>query len=133
MEKFPQSFEVYGFTIEVHAGGRRVWPPSFKRFITNSLDDGSLKVDDVMKRCNVSQSLVYKWRADLKRAGGNRISVREERLFSEVVIEDTERSEATGSVETQIVLRGREIEIVLPAEYPIDNLVTVVLSLEGRA
>ncbi len=86
MSKFPHSFEVYGFTIEVHAGGRRVWPPSFKRFITNSLDDGSLQVDDVMKRCNVSQSLVYKWRADLKRAAGSRISVREERLFSEVVI-----------------------------------------------
>ncbi len=132
MEKFPQSFEVYGFTIEVHAGGRRVWPPSFKRFITNGLDDGSLKVDDVMKRCNVSQSLVYKWRADLKRAAGNRFSVHAERLFSEVVIEGTEHSEATRSVESQIVLRGREIEIVLPAEYPISDLVTVVFSLEGR-
>ncbi len=61
----PKSFEVFGFTIEVHAGGRRVWPPSFKKFISNSLDDGSLKVDDVMKTCNVSQSLVYKWRADI--------------------------------------------------------------------
>lgn len=61
----PKSFEVFGFTIEVHAGGRRFWPPSFKKFISNSLDDGSLKVDDVMKTCNVSQSLVYKWRADI--------------------------------------------------------------------
>ena len=89
-------------------------PPSFKRFITNSLDDGSLKVDDVMKRCNVSQSLVYKWRADLKRAGRSRIAVREERLFSEVVIEDTQHSEPTAPGTSQIVLRGREIEVFLP-------------------
>ena len=86
-----------------------------------------------MKTCNVSQSLAYKWRADLKRAGGNRISVREERLFSEVVIEDAKHSEPTAPGASQIVLRGREIEVFLPAEYPIDELVTVVLSLEGRA
>ncbi|WP_373636846.1 hypothetical protein [Yoonia sp. BS5-3] len=47
MEKFPQSFEVYGFTIEVHAGGRRVWPPSFKRFVKDRLDSGELAVSDV--------------------------------------------------------------------------------------
>ncbi len=60
MGRYPQSFEVYGFTIEVHAGGRRVWPPSFKRFIKENLDRGDLSVGDVMKQCNVSQSLGYK-------------------------------------------------------------------------
>lgn len=66
MGKLPQPFEAYGFTIEVHAGGRRVWPPSFKRFVKEQLDAGALSVDDVMTKCNVSQSLVYKWRADVK-------------------------------------------------------------------
>ena len=42
-----RSFEVYGFTIEVHAGGRRVWPPSFKRFVKEGLDSGKL----ARKRC----------------------------------------------------------------------------------
>lgn len=40
MESTLQSFEVYGITIDVHAGGRRVWPPSFKRFVKNQLDVG---------------------------------------------------------------------------------------------
>ena len=65
MGKLPDSFEVYGFTIEVHAGGRRVWPPSFKRFIKDKLDSGELTVSEVMRTCNASQSLVYKWRADV--------------------------------------------------------------------
>ena len=66
MDQDTKSFQVYGFTIEVHAGGRRVWPPSFKRFVKERLDSGDLALADVMKTCNVSQSLVYKWRADVK-------------------------------------------------------------------
>lgn len=64
-----RSFEVYGFTIEIHAGGRRAWPPSFKRFINDKMDRGELSVGEVMKTCNVSQSLVYKWRGDVRRGG----------------------------------------------------------------
>lgn len=132
MGRFPQSFEVYGFTIEVHAGGRRVWPPSFKRFVREKLDNCELTVGQVMKTCNVSQSLVYKWRADVKRAGGGRTSVREERLFSEIVIEEPKDPAPTPSDGNQIVLRGKEVEITLPSTYPVDDLVAVILSLEGR-
>ena len=66
MDQHTRSFQVYGFTIEVHAGGRRVWPPSFKRFIKQKLDSGELAVGDVMKKCRVSQSLIYKWRSDVR-------------------------------------------------------------------
>jgi transposase-like protein len=90
MTTFPQSFEVYGFTIEVHSGGRRVWPPSFKRFITQQLDNDELTVGEVMKTCNVSQSLVYKWRSDIRNTRQSRTAIRQERVFSEIVIEDTE-------------------------------------------
>ena len=51
MGNFPKSFEVYGFTIEVHAGGRRVWPPSFKRFVKDGLDSGKFALSDVTKEC----------------------------------------------------------------------------------
>lgn len=124
-----KSFEVYGFTIEVHAGGRRVWPPSFKRFIKKELDSGRLKIGDVMKTCNVSQSLVYKWGADVRRASGRRTAVREERMFSEVVLEE---NEPVHTNDRQILLRGREIEISLPAAYAVSDLVTVILALEGH-
>jgi len=81
-----RSFEVYGFTIEVHAGGRRVWPPSFKRFVKEGLDSGKLALADVMKTCNVSQSLVYKWRADVKAARIRTTTVTEDAFFAEVVV-----------------------------------------------
>ena len=127
-----KSFEVYGFKIEVHAGGRRVRPPSFKRFINGKMDNGELSVREIMKTCNVSQSLVYKWRADVKRDDGGRPSDCKERMFSEIAIEAPQDLEPTPSGGNQIVLRGREVKISLPSTYPIDNLVTVILSLEGR-
>ena len=49
MAQSPKSFEVYGFTIEVHPGGRRVWPPSFKRFVREGLDSGKLTLADVKR------------------------------------------------------------------------------------
>lgn len=133
MGKFPQSFEVYGFTIEVHAGGRRVWPPSFKRFVKDKLDSGELAVGDVMKTCNVSQSLVYKWRSDVRRAGTRRTARREERLFSEVVVEEQEHPSGAASESDQIVVHFRDVDLALPAAYPVDDLVKIILAVEARA
>lgn len=132
MEKFSQCFEVYGFTIEVHAGGRRVWPPIFKQFIKRELESCELIVDDVMKACNVCQSLVYKWRSDVKRASSRQTTKHEERMFSEVVFEDVEQHVAVEADVSQITLRGRKTEILLPPSYPVDALVKVVLALEGQ-
>ncbi|KJZ17299.1 hypothetical protein TW80_17080 [Loktanella sp. S4079] len=130
-----RSFEVYGFKIEVHAGGRRVWPPSFKRFVNDKMDSGELNVGDVMKTCNVSQSLVYKWRSDVRRAGTRRTARREELVFSEVVVEEQEHSE-TAEIDAdtgQIHLRFKELNLALPTSYPVDNLVKIILAVEARA
>jgi len=43
-------------TIEVHAGGRRVWPSSLKRFIKNKIEDGELAVAEVMNTCSNSRA-----------------------------------------------------------------------------
>ena len=83
-----RSFEVYGFTIEVHAGGRRVWPPSLKRFINEKMDRGELSVGEIMKTCNVSQSLAYKWRADVKASRIRTTTVTEDTYFAEIVVDE---------------------------------------------
>lgn len=86
MGQYPHSFEAFGFTIEVHFGGRRVWPPSFKRYISSKMDSGGLMVDQIMETCKASKSLVYKWRADVKNSKIRSVGIRQERLFSEVLI-----------------------------------------------
>ena len=134
MGQFPRSFEVYGFTIEVHAGGRRVWPPSFKRFIKEKLDSGELALADVMKTCNVSQSLVYKWRADVKASRLRTTTVTEDAFFAEVVV-DEERATGDAAMvdQDQIQISGHAFNVSLPATYPVENLVKVILAIEGHA
>ena len=116
MGNIPKSFNVYGFTIEVHAGGRRVWPPSFKRFVKEGLDSGALALADVMKTCNVSQSLVYKWRADVKAARIRTTTVTEDEFFAEVVVgEERATGDAAPIQHNQIQISGRAYNVSLPA------------------
>lgn len=118
MAQFPKSFEVYGFTIEVRAGGRRVWPPSFKRFVKEGLDGGKLAVADVMKECNVSQSLVYKWRADVKASRIRTTTVTEDAFFSKVVVDEDQLTSPLADPAQNISnFRATKYAIVLP---PID-------------
>jgi len=131
MAQFPNSFMAYGFTIEVHAGGRRVWPPSFKRFVKEGLDNGKLTLADVMRECNVSQSLVYKWRADVKASRIRTTTVTEDAFFSEIVIDEARPPEPKNDPVGEIILRGRVSEVVLPSTYPVANLIKVIMSLEG--
>ena len=128
-----KSFQVYGFTIEVHAGGRRVWPPSFKRFVKQKLDNGELTVGDVMKKCRVSQSLIYKWRADVRRASSRKTEIREERMFSEVIIDESDPSSSEPELADQIILRSSTLEISLPVGYPVSDLIQVAAAIGGHA
>lgn len=133
MRKFPRSFEVYGFTIEVHAGGRRVWPPSFKRFIKEKLDNGELALADVMQTCNVSQSLVYKWRADVKTSHIQTATVTEDTFFAEVIVGEERDSGNVSAVHPDhIQINGHAFNVSLPATYPVQDLVKVILAIEGR-
>jgi len=133
MTETPNAFEVYGFTIEVHAGGRRVWPPSFKRFVKTKLDHGELTVAEVMKTCNVSQSLIYKWRADVKAARKTTKSMSEERLFSEVVVEEEKQFDDKSASQDRICFTARQGTLELPATYPVDDLVKIILAINARS
>ncbi|WP_152563375.1 hypothetical protein [Ruegeria halocynthiae] len=133
MGQFPQSFEVYGYTIEVHAGGRRVWPPSFKRFVKTKLDLGELTVGDIMKDCNVSQSLVYKWRSDVKSSRVRSVARNEERIFSEVLINEETQPNRDLETDNRILLTHRESTLSFPANYPVNDLVKIALAMDKQS
>lgn len=132
MSQSPSSLEVYGFTIEVHAGGRRVWPPSFKRFIKNKLDAGELTIAAVMKTCNVSQSLIYKWRADVKASCTTKTTVSEHRLFSEVIIAEETKTVDKSTAQDRLHLTTRAGTVDFPATYPVDDLVKIILAVNAQ-
>ncbi|MDC0657928.1 hypothetical protein N6L27_07985 [Leisingera sp. SS27] len=101
--------------------------------MNEKLDNGELILADVIKECNVSQSLVYKWRADVKASRIRKTTETEDAFFSEIAIQNDGPMETCVNSVASVTLRGREIEISLPSTYPVDDLIKVILSLEARA
>ena len=100
----------------------------------DKLDNGELALADVMKTCNVSQSLVYKWRADVKASRIRTTTVTEDTFFAEVVVtEERATGDATPIHQNQIHINGRIFKVSLPATYPVEDLVKVILAIEGHA
>ncbi len=133
MIKETRAFEVYGFRIEVHVGGRRVWPPSFKRFIKMKTDSGDLTIGEVMKTCNVSQSLVYKWRSEVNRADDQDHDQENvaERFFSEIVVNEEPSPAAVPQASDTIRILLDAVEVELPASYPVESLARLISSMGG--
>ncbi len=121
----------YGFSIEVHTGGRRVWPPSFKRFIRTKIESSELTVDEVMKECRVSKSLVYKWRTDVAQHRAVFGAHPEKPTFAEVVLDQAgEPLPEESAIKEPIRLRGDIVDLTLPAAYPVDDLAKLIRALE---
>lgn len=88
---------------------------------------------DVAEGCrsnayNVSQSLVYKWRGDVRCAQTRTTHQAEERVFSEIVIEDDDPAKASRAVEKDIQIRSGNLEVNLPASYPVHDLAHLLLA-----
>jgi len=85
-----------------------------------------------MKTCNVSQSLIYKWRADVKASRNMKKTVSEERLFSEVVIAGEAGLADGSSGQDRIHLAIGKGTLDFPAAYPVDDLVKISLAVNAQ-
>ena len=131
MSEQPSIRNHYGFSIEVHAGGRRVWPPSFKRFIRTKIESGELTTEDVTKECRVSKSLVYKWRSDVAQHRATFGTRPEKPTFAEIILDPVKEPLQDEDVREEVIrLRGDVVDLTLPATYPVDDLAKLVRALE---
>lgn len=131
MSEQPSIRNHYGFSIEVHAGGRRVWPPSFKRFIRTKIESGELTTEDVTKECRVSKSLVYKWRTDVAQHRATFGTHPEKPTFAEIILDPVKEPLQDEDVREEVIrLRGDVVDLTLPATYPVDDLAKLVRALE---
>lgn len=129
-----EQLKVYGFTISVSPAGRRIWPPRFKRYVTEKMDAGELSVQEVIRTCHVSKSLVYQWRMQARGKPVTASDWRAQAAFAQII------SEPPGELERErpqshheILLRGARAVISLPRDYPVGDLMLIVRALEATA
>lgn len=126
--------QAFGFSIPVTPAGRRVWPPRFKRFVVQKLEAGELTVRQVMEECQVSKSFVYQWRMQAKGKPVTAADWRAKANFTEVLVEDTPpQAESDEARSKGICISGTLVEITLPADYPVADLVQIIQSVEASA
>lgn len=93
-----------------------------------------MTVDQIMRTCKASKSLVYKWRADVRDSKICSVAIRQEKLFSEVLIEEKTAPYSDGDDEADdhIHLTGLGSSLSLPKTHPVEDLVKIILAFEGR-
>ncbi|MFV0293119.1 MAG: hypothetical protein ACK5II_07860 [Paracoccus sp. (in: a-proteobacteria)] len=119
-------FQPFGFTIPISSTGRRIWPSDFKKFIIEKLDAGELTVQQIEQEGQLARSLIYKWQV---KSNVDNAAERPINPFVEVRIEDAPTGGATPARSPSwadiccIHVHGVVSNLVLPADYPIENLI----------
>lgn len=130
-QKIPNVFHAFGYSIPVGKDGRRLWPTKFKRIMGQRLISGELSIDEVQKTCQVSDKTAYKWKRNGSRKPARSKLKPKNRIpaFAEVKVEATEPAAAETS--PQIVFKRAGCEVLLPINYPIDQLAELIRTLEA--
>ncbi|MBK4217965.1 hypothetical protein JJJ17_18715 [Paracoccus caeni] len=127
-------FQPFGFTIPISSTGRRIWPPGFKKFIIEKLDAGELTVQQIEQEGQIARSLIYKWQA---KRGADDAAERPINPFAQVCIEDAPIGSAApaglpSSADIRCIhVHGAVSNLVLPTDYPIENLIQLVRAMES--
>ena len=130
-QKIENIFHAFGYSIPVGKDGRRLWPTKFKRAMGQRMRSGELSIGEVQKTCQVSNKTAYSWRK-----GGSRKSSHKPKKtpesdlgFAEIKVQ---RDELVTSPEApQIVFRRAGCEVLLPFNYPIDQLAQLIRAFES--
>lgn len=127
-------FQPFGFTIPISSTGCRIWPSDFKKFTIEKLDAGELTVQQVEQEAQLARSLIYKWQA---KSGADGEAVRPINSFAQVRIEDASKgtsapARSPSSADIRCIhVHGAVSNLVLPADYPIENLIQLVRVMEA--
>lgn len=132
MSEKQSELEVFGFKVPVLPGGRRIWPPRFKQFVTEKMDSGDLIVQQVSKTCRVSKSLVYQWRMQAKAKPVTASDWRAE-AFAQVIVEEAPRNQAASGPSAGVIsISSISTRIEVPTDYPVADLIKIVQALAAQ-
>ena len=129
-KKVSKVFHAYGYSIPVRKDGRRMWPTKFKQAMTYKIRSKELSVKEIAETCNTDLITVKQWRRELsKKKPFGEINHPAEPVFAQLTMSDTDGS--TQRPTGDIKLHCKNFELMLPENYPVDNIVRILKSLDG--
>lgn len=131
-QKIQNVFHAFGYSIPIGKDGRRLWPTKFKRAMGQRMRSGELSIGDVQKTCQISDKTAYSWRKGGSRKPSHKPQKAQQLAasFAEIKVE---RDQPVSPAQTpQIVFKRAGCEVLLPTNYPLDQLVQLIRAFEGR-
>ncbi len=129
-QKIQNVFHAFSYSIPVGKDGRRLWPTKFKRAMGQRMRSGELSIGEVQRTCQVSNKTAYGWRK-----GGSRKSPQKPKkpqepapAFAEIKVQCDEP--VARPLTPQIVFKRAGCEVLLPIDFPIDQLAQLISAFE---
>ncbi|WP_282076691.1 hypothetical protein [Epibacterium ulvae] len=132
-QKIQNIFHAFGYSIPVGKDGRRLWPTKFKRAMGQRMRSGELSIGEVQKTCQVSNKTAYSWRkgSSRKPSPKQQKTPKPAPAFAEIKVQ---RDDTVKSPEApQIVFKRAGCEVLLPSNYPIDQLAQLIRAFESSS
>ncbi|WP_299734800.1 hypothetical protein [uncultured Roseobacter sp.] len=131
-QKIQNIFHAFGYSIPVGKDGRRLWPTKFKRAMGQRMRSGELSIGEVQQTCQVSNKTAYSWRKGGSRKPSHKPKRTQEPApaFAEIKVQRDEP--VVPPAPTKIVFKRAGCEVLLPTNYPINQLVQLIRAFEGR-
>ncbi|WP_152610719.1 hypothetical protein [Ruegeria sp. ANG-R] len=132
-QKIAKVFHAYGYSIPVGKDGRRLWPRKFKNEMGQRMRSGRLSARDVAKTCGISNGTASEWKKDADRkASGphSTLKTKSQPVFAEIKIDAIE--EPAPDTPAHIIFKRGACEVLLPSNYPLDQLTALIKSFEGN-
>lgn len=129
-QKIQNVFHAFGHSIPVGKDGRRLWPTKFKRAMGQRMRSGELSIGEVQKTCQVSNKTAYSWRKAGSRKSPHKPKRTQEPApaFAEIKVQRHEQVAPTPT--PQIVFKRAGCEVLLPPNFPIDQLAQLISAFE---
>ncbi|MBO9436137.1 hypothetical protein J7394_18085 [Ruegeria sp. R13_0] len=131
-QKIEKVFHAYGYSIPVGKDGRRLWPRKFKNEVGQRMRTGRLSTRDVAKTCGISSGTASEWKKDAERkAPGphSTLKVKSQPVFAEIKVDAVE--EPMPVAQGHIIFKRGTCEVLLPSNYPLNQLTALIKSFEG--
>lgn len=131
-QKIQNVFHAFGYSIPIGKDGRRIWPTKFKRAMGQRMRSGELSVGDVLKACQISDKTAYSWRKGGSRQSSHKPQEAKHPTTSFAAIKVESDKPVPPSQTNQMVFKRAGCEVLLPPDFPIDQLVQLIRAFEGR-
>ena len=132
-QKISDVFHAFGYSIPLSKDGRRMWPTRFKHEMLRRLEAKELSAAEISATCKMDPSTVYQWKREFRREEPKHLSTSPKQPSSFVEIKVRDNVGKRPVAPNTLTFSCRAFELRLPSDYPLDDILQIIRTLEDQS